>query len=211
MTEGLADLGRVIDEGDVLGASFNDATRCFRLHLAILAHPKGDGAAQPERVVLFNGVGRVLAQLRPIEYDVIMSERSGHEIRVPRESAAIVPIGSVAELNEWLHRFEGTLYSQPFPMIDRPEPPAWCSAPSIDIGVGDPQAHNLELWFDEKPSASALWLRLFVTFERVDVFDEAGVAESVADLIAEVDAWWRDMREGRTHGQFGVVPGPSDD
>jgi hypothetical protein len=128
-------------------------------------------------------------------------------MRAPRDVAPPIPIGNVGDLNAWLRRFEGVLYWQPDEMIDAADLPEWLSEPSIAVTTNFEDLHSIELRFDLTPEAPTMNMNLFLSFGSLDVFDERGQFVAISEVIGAVDAWWRDMREGGTGGQFGIVPG----
>ena len=204
MDGGIEDLGTVIDESTVLAVAVDEEARVFRLRLAIKAHPAPGSRGQPETAVLFESVARVAARVVDVEFFPDPSEDQPWKMG-SREVGRELEVPDITALNVWLQRFAGDLYGQPYPMFDRGEPD-WIASASIDRTWAPPAQHTIDLSFDCGPRAGKRYLALRVWFEQVKFFDAEGNEQPSADVYEAVRQWWRDFKEGRTHGQYGVVP-----
>ena len=200
----IEDLGTVIDESTVLAAAVDEEARALRLRLAIKAYPRPGSSAQPEVEVVFGSVARVAARVVDVEFFPDPSEDQPWKMG-SREVGAEIEVPDTATLNVWLQRFAGDLYGQPYPMFAR-EDPDWLLAASTDQRWAPTALHTMDLSFDCGPNAGRRYMSLRAWFKDIRVFDSAGNEQPWSDVYEAVRQWWRDLKQGRTHGQYGVVP-----
>jgi hypothetical protein len=201
----IEDLGSVIDESTLLDAEVDELAPALRFRLAILAQPAPGASGQPEVSIDFARLRRLAVRIQRVEAVAAPTPEQPWLMEWSAEGGP-VSVPDIAVLNDWLGRFRGDLYGQPFPMFDAPDP-EWLAQASIDTAWDASGAHVVDLAFDVTAASSGHVMELRAWFDDVAVSDGEGRPLELGSVVEAVRSWWRDFRAGTSAGQYGMVRG----
>lgn len=227
-------LDNVIDEATLHEARIDTDARTARLRLGVLLHTTSPDAPQPERTLVLHDLSRAavclrrLRQERRTRRESAASSGSGSSgsSGEPRSSGrhakpappAKVPgppilLRDAEGVASWLDRWSGCeLYDQPAEIFDAAIAPEWLLQPSIDLTwPAVSRVHTMDLGLAERRGPGGHLYRLDVRLEfgALEVLNGGDATEDPGALADAVAAWWQDMHEGLTNGQYGLYPADS--